>query len=45
MSDFLHNHSDFSGLLAIVADERGIDPVLDHRLPIERLRLAKAHRG
>jgi len=28
MSDFLHNHSDFSGLLAIVADERGIDPVL-----------------
>ena len=28
MPDFLHNHSDFSGLLAIVADERGIDPVL-----------------
>jgi len=28
MSDFLHLRSDFNELLAIVAEERGIDPVL-----------------
>ena len=28
MPDFLHTRSDFSELLAIVADQRGIDPVL-----------------
>ena len=28
MSDFLHTRSDFNELLAIVAEQRGIDPVL-----------------
>ena len=28
MSDFLHLRSDFNELLAIVAEEHGIDPVL-----------------
>lgn len=28
MSDFLHDRSDFNALLAIVAEQRGIDPVL-----------------
>ena len=28
MPDFLHTRSDFNELLAIVADQRGIDPVL-----------------
>ena len=28
MSEFLHNRSDFNELLAIVAEQRGIDPML-----------------
>jgi hypothetical protein len=28
MSDFLHARRDFNQLLAVVADERGVDPVL-----------------
>jgi hypothetical protein len=28
MPDFLHTRSDFNAPLAIVADQRGIDPVL-----------------
>jgi hypothetical protein len=28
MTDFLHERRDFPQLLALIADERGIDPVL-----------------
>jgi hypothetical protein len=28
MSEFLHDRSDFNELLAIVAEQRGIDPML-----------------